>query len=131
MRNINKIPIGSRYDSQDFSICSPIYSCGETTTTDITKADLDPYGSPIVVRVDSSITTPHEIYSKSPRLSFNPADPNARSLAFEARSAFEAMPCVPTNYTDKFEFAQYANNVSDILFPKIVALKENSNFKNE
>lgn len=127
MRKLNLIQRNHRYNSQNFCNPTPLYLTADgKTTSSVEDALLDAYNSPEVAGYDYDVTTPHQIYNLPRPYSFNPLDPSARSLAFEARANFEGLTSIPGDYTDKFEAISYANNVSNILFPKVRALKSNS-----
>lgn len=126
MRPLNPIR-PDRFIDQRFVSGAPLYLTSDgSNTTDITQAVLDPYGSPINNGVSETETIPHEVYTNTSPLSFNPSDPTARQRAFEARASFSDSVTIPNCYQDKFELINYANSVSHLAFTKLKALK-NSN----
>lgn len=132
MRNLNQIQRNKRYSEQSFVMPSPQYLTSDgQKTLNMEEAVLDSFGSPSSCGYNYEVCIPHSIYSLPRPFSFNPNDPSARALAFEARSAFDGLVSSPVDYTDKFAAISYANNVSSILFPKVQALKDSlSNPKN-
>lgn len=125
MRQLNKIPKDvHRFLDQGFSSPAPLYydSTGNKTTN-IEDCQLDAFGQPVFAGSSDTVFNPHYIYDMKRPLTFNPSDPSSRALAFEARSNFENQTSIPNVYGDKFEAMSYANNVSDILVPKLRALK--------
>lgn len=114
-----------KFENQRFRTAIPNYKkSGGGNTTNPEEAKVDMFGNLELSGVTSECYQPHEIYGKPSVLSFNPTDPCARQLAFEARSAFADMSSEANDYADKFEVMSYANNVSSIINNKLSKLRE-------
>lgn len=109
MKKFNIITSREREDSflrRNLVESIPIYQSENGETTNPDDAIKTPLGQPIQIGYSKN-TKPLE--KKYNRITFNPANPEARLLAFECRTAMNNA-VEPTVYMDKIEAANYINN---------------------
>lgn len=101
----------------------PIYQSENGETTNPDDALKTPLGQPIQIGYSKN-SKPFE--KKYNRITFNPANPEARLLAFECRTAMNNA-VEPTIYMDKIEAATYINNSVNAFENNVKSLNKHNN----
>ena len=99
-----------KHRCKSYASSCTVYQSADGETHDVNEAVKDALGRPVVFRRDAKITKPANYFPKQ-RLTFNPKNPSARMLAFEARAMVESsLP--PTIYDEKFDAVRKADNAA-------------------
>lgn len=114
MRKLNP-PFPPSYDfSNHFRTRKLVYQKGDSTTNDPAKADVDQFGSPIVLTEKSDKSVVLDVLASLPLMPcYDVSDPVSLAAARLARQNFagtETAASLPTTYFDKFEAYQYVSN---------------------
>lgn len=98
---------------------SPLYQVkgSKEPTTDITQAELDPFGRPIKIGYSKTEYTIDKDTSKP--LCLDPSDPAQRLRAIEARARLENAVFEPTIYEEKIDAVSRTNNIANKVLNKI------------
>lgn len=102
----------------------PLYQCKDgSKTTDITKAELDPFGRPMRVGYSKTEWVPAP---EMESLCLDPADPAQRLRAIEARSRMENVMLPPTIYEDSIEAVNRSNNLANKVLTQVSTIPPSS-----
>ncbi len=109
---MNKItPKDVPHENSFFYKASVVYLCEDgTETIDPTKATLDRFGQPYLLRRVASSELLDICVSPPSKASLSPSDPVSRSSVLSSVNDFSSKSSFPQIYMDKFRVATYADN---------------------
>lgn len=109
---MNKIiPKDVPHENSSFYKASVVYLAEDgSETTDPTKATLDRFGQPYLLRRVGSSDLLDICVSAPSKSSLSPSDPVSRSSVLSSVNDFSSKSSFPQIYMDKFRVASYAEN---------------------